>query len=53
MKSIAEAPPQLRQAMEQVAGRAETLAKSKAKETIPPPFIKGVTRGVRDLDWDA
>ena len=51
-KSIAEAPPQLRQAMEQVAGRAETLAKDKTKEAIPPPFRKRVTRTVKELDWD-
>ena len=51
-KSIAEAPPQLRQAMEQVAGRAETLAKSKTKDAIPPPFRKRVMRGVKELDWD-
>ena len=38
--------------MEQVAGRAERLVKDKAKETIPPPFRKRVTRGVRELNWD-
>ena len=42
----------MRQAMEQVAGRAETLAKDKTKEAIPPPFRKRVTRGVKELDWD-
>ena len=38
--------------MEQVAGRAETLAKDKTKEAIPPPFRKRVTKTVKDLDWD-
>ena len=51
-KSIADAPPHLRQAMEQVAGRAETLAKSKMSQEVPPPFRKRSTKSVRDLDWD-
>ena len=38
--------------MEQVAGRAETLAKDKTKEAIPPLFRKRVTKTVKDLDWD-
>ena len=51
-KSIADAPPQLRQAMEQVAGRAESLAKSKTQEAPPPPFRKRSTKSVQQLDWD-
>ena len=43
MKSIAEAPPNLRQSVEQVAGRAETLAKDRVKEVPPLPFRKRVT----------
>ena len=43
-KSIADAPPHLHQAMEQVAGRAELLAKSKAQEAPPPPFRKRSTK---------
>ena len=38
--------------MEQVAGRAERLAKEKAKETAPPPFRKRVTKSVKTIDWD-
>ena len=38
--------------MEQVAGRAERLAKEKAQETIPPPFRKRVTKSVKTIDWD-
>ena len=45
-------PPQLRQAMEQVAGRAESLVKSKMTQEVPPPFRKRVTRSVQQLDWD-
>ena len=53
MKSIADTPPHLRQAMEQVAGRAETLAKSKtAQEAPPPPFRKRSTKSIQQLDWD-
>ena len=38
--------------MEHVASRAETLAKDKNKEAIPPPFRKRVTKTVKNLDWD-
>ena len=38
--SIKEANPWLRMAMEDVAGKAEQLAKSKAKDDPPPPFRK-------------
>ena len=38
--------------MEQVAGRAERLAKEKTKDVVPPPFRKRVTKSVRSLDWD-
>ena len=52
-KSIADAPPHLRQAMEQVAGRAESLAKSKtAQEAPPPPFRKCSTKSIQNIDWD-
>ena len=44
--AIAEAPPHLRRAMEQVAGRAERLAKDKAKEQVPPPFRTRVTESL-------
>ena len=39
--SIKDAPPQLQQAMESVAGRVEELTKSRAKDP-PPPFRKRV-----------
>ena len=42
-KSIKDAPPQLQQAIESVAGRVEELTKSRAKEDPPPPFRKRVT----------
>ena len=38
--------------MEQVAGRAELLAKSKAQEAPPPPFRKRSTKSIQGLDWD-
>ena len=52
VKSIADAPPQLRHAMEQVAGRTESLAKSKVQEAPPPPFRKRSTKSIQQLDWD-
>ena len=39
-KAIRDANPQLRMAMEDVAGKAEQLAKAKAKDDPPPPFRK-------------
>ena len=47
-----DAPPHLRQAMEQVAGRAESLVKDKTTQGIPPPFRKRATKSVHQLDWD-
>ena len=38
--------------MEQVAGRAESLAKNKMTQEVPPPFRKRATRSVQQLDWD-
>ena len=36
-----------------MAGRAERLAKEKAKEAIPPPVRKQrVTKSVKSIDWD-
>ena len=51
----ADAPPKLRNAMEQVAGQAEKLSKSKTKDDAPPPppFRKRVTQSVSAFaDWD-
>ena len=46
--------------MEQVAGRAETLAKDKTakglpeptEQPVPPPFRKRATKSLYQLDWD-
>ena len=35
-----------------MAGRAESLAKSKTTQEVPPPFRKRATRSVQQLDWD-
>ena len=42
-KSIKEANPSLRMAMEDVAGKAERLAKERSQKDPPPPFRKRVT----------
>ena len=44
--SIKDANPRLRMAMEDVAGKAEQLAKAKAKDDPPPPFRKRKTQSV-------
>ena len=52
-KAIRDADPQLRMAMEDVAGKAEQLAKEKVKDDPPPPFRKHKMRSVsKFLDWD-
>ena len=52
-KSIKDANPRLRMAMEDVAGKAEQLAKAKAKDDPPPPFRKRKTQSVSKFaDWD-
>ena len=52
-KSIKDANPRLRMAMEDVAGKAEQLAKAKAKDDPPPPFRKRKTQSVsKFMDWD-
>ena len=52
-KSIKDANPQLRMAMEDVAGKAKQLAKAKAKDDPPPPFKKRKTQSVsKFMDWD-
>ena len=52
-KSIKYANPWLRMAMEDVAGKAEQLAKAKVKDDPPPPFRKRKTQSVSKFaDWD-
>ena len=52
-KSIKDANPRLWMAMEDVAGKAEQLAKAKAKDDPPPPFRKRKTQSVSKFaDWD-
>ena len=52
-KSIKDANPRLRMAMEDVAGKAEQLAKAKAKDDPPPPFRKRKMQSVsKFVDWD-
>ena len=52
-KSIKDANPRLQMAMEDVAGKAEQLAKAKAKDDPPPPFRKRKTQSVSKFaDWD-
>ena len=45
-KSIKDANPSLRMAMEDVAGKAERLAKDRVKKDPPPPFRKRVTPSI-------
>ena len=54
-KSIKDAPPQLKEAMENVAGRVEELSKSKVTTAAPPaPFRKRKTQSItKYADWDA
>ena len=50
---IKNANPRLRMAMEDVAGKAEQLAKAKVKDDPPPPFRKCKTQSVSKFaDWD-
>ena len=52
-KVIRDANPQLRTAMEDVAGKAEQLAKAKAKDDPPPLFRKRKMHSVSKFaDWD-
>ena len=52
-KAIRDANPQLQMAMEDVAGKAEQLAKAKAKDDPPPPFRKCKTQSISKFaDWD-
>ena len=52
-KSIKDANPRLRMAMEDVAGKAKQLAKAKAKDDPPPPFRKCKTQSISKFtDWD-
>ena len=52
-QAIADVPPNLRQAMEQVAGCAKTLAKDKTTQGVPPPpFQKRATKSIQQSDWD-
>ena len=53
--SIKDAPPRLKEAMEDVAGRVEELSKSKITTAAPPaPFRKGKTQSItKYADWDA
>ena len=52
-KSIKDANPCLQMAMEDVAGKAEQLAKAKAKDDPPPPFRKRKTQSISKFaDWD-
>ena len=52
-RSIKDANPQLRMAMEDVAGKAEQLAKAKVKDDPPPPFRKHKMQSVSKFaDWD-
>ena len=54
-KSIKDAPPRLKEAMEDVAGRVEELSKSKITTVAPPePFRKWKTQSItKYADWDA
>ena len=50
--SIKNANPRLQMAMEDVAGKAEQLAKAKAKDDPPPPFRKRKMQSVSKFaDW--
>ena len=53
--SIKDAPPRLKEAMEDVAGRLEELSKSKITTAAPPqPFRKRKTQSItKYVDWDA
>ena len=53
--SIKDAPPRLKEAMEDVAGRLEELSKSKITTAAPPqPFRKRKTQSItKYADWDA
>ena len=53
--SIKDAPPRLKEAMEDVAGRVEELSKSKITTAAPPqPFRKRKTQSItKYADWDA
>ena len=52
-KLIKDANPRLLMAMEDVAGKAEQLAKATAKDDPPPPFRKRKTQSVsKFMDWD-
>ena len=52
-KSIKDANPRLQMAMEDVAGKAEQLAKAKAKDDPPPPFRKCKMQSASKFaDWD-
>ena len=53
-KSIKDAPPRLKEAMENVAGRVEELSKSKVTTEAPPvPFRKWKTQSImKYADWD-
>ena len=53
-KSIKDAPTQLKEAMENVAGRVEELSKSKITTAAPPePFRKRKTQSIaKYVDWD-
>ena len=53
-KSIKDAPPRLKEAMEDVAGRVEELSKSKITTAAPPePFRKRKTQSItKYADWD-
>ena len=53
-KSIKDAPPRLKEAMENVAGRVEELSKSKITTAAPPePFRKRKTQSImKYVDWD-
>ena len=52
--SIKDAPPRLKEAMENVAGRVEELLKSKITTAAPPePFRKWKTQSItKYADWD-
>ena len=52
--SIKDAPPRLKEAMEDVAGRVEELSKSKITTAAPPaPFRKRKTQSItKYADWD-
>ena len=52
--SIKDAPPRLKEAMENIAGRVEELSKSKITTAAPPePFRKRKTQSItKYADWD-